>query len=1338
MLGVQFTLDCACNESGSNALCPAFLSLTGQNYFETDLSGETNWINPPFSEIEKWVQHYIECKRSDPVNTSACFVIPKWASAVQLMQQSGFELVKEYPTDTVLFSAPNADGSRHVMPGIPWPVQVYYDAPEQKVVLRSMGNDSRESYIMTLKGILSTTAVKIMLDSGAACAGKAHGFITKDALHRCTLAMTNSTIRWVNLASGNNSPILGEVTTSLRVGQFKQKKLKLFVIASGIAGVDVILGADWMRKNNATLCWDSNTVTLRNPHAQTVLHPEYARSDKTDNLAALHIATAVLNAVTTPDTLSARQAYNLIKKGARAFFLVINQEGEIAATANGVQLAAAVAGWNQKLVPELQMENLKREFKTIFDDVGHYDTLPDMGNGGEHPITLDPNEKYKGFKRMYRLSPRELEEIKKQVAHLLSLGMIEPSNSPYGAPVLFVDKPDGSLRMCIDYRALNKITVKDRYPMPNIQDLFDQLQGASVFSTLDLQSGYYQIRICEEDRPKTAFLTPMGQFQFKVMCFGLANAPATFQRRMNAIFGERIGKFVLVYLDDIMVFSKNPEDHVKHLREVFSILQKYNMKAKLSKCQFNKPELKFLGHIIGKDGLKVDPEKVRTVQEWPQPDNPKKLRSFLGLANYFRRFIRDYSSIAAPLTKLTGSKVQWDWTLACTEAFQQIKFALTHAPVLQLPDPKKPYVVWSDASIVGTGAVLLQEGKPVAYTSRKLSPAEVNYSTTDQECLGIVTALREWRCYLEGAVGLEIWTDHHPLIYLQSQSRDNILSRRQARWMEELTRFNFTIQYKKGKDNIADPLSRIYDSAPLLASIHLSIANALRDKLLQGYKQDKNFVANAKRRNYTLRDGLFYDKRDRIIVPEVDSLRLHILAQYHDHAMSGHRGAIRMQEAVTRTFTWYGITKDVAQYVASCPSCQRNKASTSKPAGLLQPLKTPMRPWGSVSMDFIGPLPNTEPDGSGYNAILVIVDRLTKMCRLCATTTKCTAKDVADLIIKHVFCNGHGLPDDFVSDRDTRFTSDFWKELMQHFQVRLRMSSAFHPQTDGQTERMNRLVEETLRHYINPTQSDWHEHLPMVEFAINDSLNASIGTTPFKLNYTWDIKLPNDDALRTKLFQAQSADRKANKAQGLPFKCDAAAQYASEMHKRLTRAKELLCAAQNRQKQYADKKRKQVTYAVGDWVMLDTRNLKFQRTESAEDTKKQRGKLMPRFIGPYQVKELHGPVAVNLALPKNLGKIHPVFHISLVKPFTVRKGTKPTAPPPILLDEDVYYELEKVVNHKLIKRGNKVVRREFYIQWKGYEPEYNTWEKETELREQDLVSKEIDAYCKANGLPKRV
>ena len=407
------------------------------------------------------------------------------------------------------------------------------------------------------------------------------------------------------------------------------------------------------------------------------------------------------------------------------------------------------------------------------------------------------------FKQIYRLSPAEKEEVQRQVQDLLSKGLIRPSTSPFGSPILFVKKKDGTLRMVIDYRSLNKITIKNKYPLPRIDDLFDRLQGGKYFSSLDLMSGYHQIKIKDSDVPKTAFRTPVGHYEFLVLPFGLSNAPATFQSVMNRIF-EHLD-FIIVYLDDILIFSKSLEEHKQHVKIVLDILRKEKLIAKHPKCSFYQTSLPFLGHILGADGLRVDPKKIQVVQEWPTPANVNHVQQFLGLANFFRDFVQGYSQLSAPLTDLTRKGHFFQWSQEHKDAFDGIKYALTHAPCLALPDFTKKFQIESDASGFGIGAVLMQERRPVAYFSRKLSSAETRYSTSDKELLAAFCAVIHYRIYVQGRV-FDLITDHKP-----NTGTFRTMTRMQIKWTGYLASFgeeNINFIYQPGRTNVADPLSR--------------------------------------------------------------------------------------------------------------------------------------------------------------------------------------------------------------------------------------------------------------------------------------------------------------------------------------------------------------------------------------------------------------------------------------------------------------------------------------------------------------------------------------------------
>ena len=463
-------------------------------------------------------------------------------------------------------------------------------------------------------------------------------------------------------------------------------------------------------------------------------------------------------------------------------------------------------------------------------------------------------------KRPYRMAAGELVELKEQLRELQQKGYVRPSSSPWGSPVLFVKKKDGSMRMCVDYRSLNEVTIKNKYPLPRIDDLFDQLKGAKFFSKIDLRSGYYQLKIRMEDVPKTAFVTRYGQYEFTVMPFGLTNAPAYFMNLMNKVFMEELDRFVVVFIDDILIYSKSAQEHEHHLRVVLEKLRVHKLYAKFSKCEFWLEKVAFLGHILTAEGVAVDPEKVEAVANWTQPSNVSEIRSFLGLAGYYRRFIEGFSKTARPMTELLKKDVKFEWSAACEKSFQKLKERLTTAPVLVLPNIHQDFVVYCDASRRGLGCVLMQDGRVVAYASRQLKPHEQNYPTHDLELAAVVHALKIWRHYLIGNK-CEIYTDHKSLKYIFTQPDLNM---RQRRWLELIKDYDLQILYHPGKANVvADALSRkAYcnhleaRSAPLQSELqklnlqivpraylhNLSVQPTLEEQVKQAQHQDQELM----------------------------------------------------------------------------------------------------------------------------------------------------------------------------------------------------------------------------------------------------------------------------------------------------------------------------------------------------------------------------------------------------------------------------------------------------------------------------------------------------------------
>ncbi|GJR50846.1 putative nucleotidyltransferase, ribonuclease H [Tanacetum coccineum] len=412
----------------------------------------------------------------------------------------------------------------------------------------------------------------------------------------------------------------------------------------------------------------------------------------------------------------------------------------------------------------------------------------------------------------YRLAPSEMKELSEQLQELSDKGFIRPSSSPWGAPVLFVKKKDGSFRMCIDYRELNKLTVKNRYPLPRIDDLFDQLQGSSVYSKIDLRSGYHQLRVREEDIPKMAFRTRYGHYEFQVMPFGLTNAPAVFMDLMNRVCKPYLDKFVIVFIDDIIIYSKNKKEHERNLKAILELLKKEELYAKFSKCEFWIPKVQFLGHVIDSQGIHVDPAKIESIKDWASPKTPMEIRQFLGLAGYYRRFIEGFSKIAKTMTKLTQKKVAFELGDKQEEAFQTLKHKLCSAPILALPQGAETFIFYCDASHKGLGAVLMQNEKVIAYASRQLKIHEKNYTTHDLELGAVVFALKIWRHYLYGTK-CTVFTDHKSLQHILDQKELNM---GQRRWLELLSKYDCEIRYHPRKANVvADALSRKERIKPL-------------------------------------------------------------------------------------------------------------------------------------------------------------------------------------------------------------------------------------------------------------------------------------------------------------------------------------------------------------------------------------------------------------------------------------------------------------------------------------------------------------------------------------------
>jgi hypothetical protein len=929
------------------------------------------------------------------------------------------------------------------------------------------------------------------------------------------------------------------------------------------------------------------------------------------------------------------------------------------------------------------------------------------------------------------------------------------------------------------------------------------------FTKIDIISAFNNIRIKEGQEYLTAFRTRFGLYESLVMPFGMTGAPATFQRFINDTLREHLDVFCTAYLDDILIYSRTRKEHLSHVRKVLTALRHAGLFAKIQKCEFFKEETTFLGVIVGRHGIRMDPKKVQTIRDWRTPTCLTDVQAFIGFGNFYRRFVRNFSKIIAPMVNLTRKDVKFQWDLRCEESFNRLKEAFTSAPVLAPFDWEKEIILETDASDYVSAGVLSQYGddgilRPVAFFSKKHTTTECNYEIYDKELLAIVRCFEEWRPELEGTGSpIKVITDHRNLEYFTTTK---LLNRRQARWSEFLSRFNFTITYRPGKQGAKpDALTRRSEDLPkegderllhqsqvvlkrsnldpriygdpaaspptppprtpdppsspaqanylpvlpltpprtpdllplpaqetptekrvrfveeplqlnfLTRSQALSRPETLpretlaptepprpalppertapllppdiKELFAKGYEVDETpkSVLEALRKSYSRHPGitlaecedrggyLYY--RDRLYVPDYPELHAELVRSYHESAIAGHMKRARTYEVLSRDYYWPGMLTYVERWVSNCHTCTRITASREARQGVLRPLPIPERAWKDVSMDFITHLPKSE----GYDAILVVVCRLTKMKHFIACNDTCDAEEVSHLYLKHIW-KLHGLPTTVVSDRGPQFVSDFWKHLTRRLASKALLSTAFHPETDGQTERANSFLEQYLRGQVSYLQDDWVLWLPLAEFALNNALNESIKMTPFFANYGFHPRMGFEPVVPDKTPGARDADQFASRMQ--------------EIHEFL---RSEICIAQARQEEYANRKRKPARkYYVDQEVWLDARNIKTLRPQKKLDWKN---------LGPFKITKVVSPYAYRLDLPASM-KNHPVFHVSLLRPAAdnPQPGQRQDPPPPVEVDGVEEFEVQEILDSRWDRRGRGGrPRLKYTVKWTGYD-----------------------------------
>ncbi|KAK9406808.1 hypothetical protein NXF25_005582 [Crotalus adamanteus] len=646
--------------------------------------------------------------------------------------------------------------------------------------------------------------------------------------------------------------------------------------------------------------------------------------------------------------------------------------------------------------------------------------------------------------RMYPMTSSELQEMRKYIDENLARGFIEPARSRIAAPVLFQGKKDGGLRLCVDFRGLNAVCIEQTYPLPLMKDLLAHLVAGKIFTKLDPCEAYYRVRIKKRDEWKTAFNCPLGSYQFKVMPFGLQGAPAVFMQLINEVLHEHLYRGVLVYLDDILIYSQTLEEHVKLVRTVLKKLLDAQLYCKLSKCEFHKERIEYLGFRVSAAGIEMDPSKVRTVLEWQAPKTRRQLQRFLGFANFYRQFIPSFADVALPLTQLLRTKhiagklrpgQSLNWTVACQRAFESLKTLFAQEPVLVHPDPGRPFVVQADASDVAVGAVLLQRNdqgilQPCAYTSKKFTDTERRWAVWEKEAFAVKWALSTWRHLLEGAQHpFEVWTDHKNLTVLQTPRR---LAPKHVRWAQYFQRFRFHFKVVPGGKNfLADTLSRLpqYDSKKeeviqaIMPSGSVEVIRADACKKTTAFEDEvKSALLNdswsqANPGLLTYRDGLAWHG-DRLYIPQ--RLRDRVYHRCHDSKLAGHFGFLKTLHLARWQFWWPSLRKDIESYVKGCHICAQAKVIPKKPMGLLQSVSNPTRPWQDIGMDFIVDLPNVK----GYTVIWTVVDLFSKQAHFIPCKGLSSVRKLAKMFVHQVF-RLHGAPRRIISDRGVQFTAHF-------------------------------------------------------------------------------------------------------------------------------------------------------------------------------------------------------------------------------------------------------------------------------------------------------------------------
>lgn len=917
-----------------------------------------------------------------------------------------------------------------------------------------------------------------------------------------------------------------------------------------------------------------------------------------------------------------------------------------------------------------EQKNLFAQFLNDFQDVFSEEITAGNCNMVEHVINVENALPIKQAPRRIPLQMRE--EVKKILDEMKRQGVIEESQSPWVSPAVMVKKKDGTIRFCVDYRKLNAVTVKDSYPIPRIDDMLDQLQGNSWFSTLDLKSGYWQVKIRPRDKEKTAFSCGEGLWQFTVMPFGLCNAPATFERLMEKVLRQLLRKVCLVYLDDVIIFGKSFEEMLNRLRQVFLQLRSANLKLNPKKCSFFKKEIKYLGYVVSEEGVSTDPEKIASVRDWPVPQTKKQVRSFLGFCSYYRKFVKGFSLIAKPLFSLTENLAKFIWTDQCEMAFRELKRRLISSPILSFPKSEGQFILDTDASNHGIGAVLSQKQdgveKVIAYFSRVLSRSERNYCVTRRELLAIIDSLKNFHHYLYGKKFV-VRTDHISLRWLMTFKN---LEGQMARWLERIQQYDFEVIHRKGKSHgNADGLSRRpckesncnycskveFKEEKFVGRIIFGFGN-LKDwekdqledpiltKFIRGKKKDQRppwqeiISEDSSAKIYwlhwdslILKEGVLYRKWEspnlrnyifQIIVPQ-KKIR-EILEELHDSPTGGHFGVNKTLGKIRKRFYWATCKQDVENWCRSCKICVAKKGPSDKGRAEMK-IFNAGAPFDRLQMDILGPFPISF---AGNKYLLVICDCFSKWVEA-FPLKNFKAKTIAEVFVNQVISR-FGVPLELHTDQGRNFDSRLFQELSCLLRIKKTRTSPFHPQSNGLVERQHQTLTNYLAKFVSENQRDWDRWIGMSLLAYRSSKHETSGFSPAEMCLGRDLRLPVD------LLQGSPPEDKVDHSkENYIFRLK---EKLNEIH---NEARQRMKLKSLKTKAIYDRKARQIHYEPGQRVWLFNPRKVLGRTP----------KLQSNWEGPYEiVKKLNDVVYCIRRSKKHKNKI---VHLDRLASYHERK-----------------------------------------------------------------------------------